>query len=132
MAQQALAAAPVTDDAARRIADEMTLHALAGKAGYWCAFRLADGQPVDRGTCYERRTDAVKAAKWDRDTTIYLEVQPVGMDPREAQACLNFARSLHDAGFRIPAPDFEYSPSMPLLVADRVKTIRHLASGGRR
>jgi hypothetical protein len=128
----ALAAAPVEDDAARRIADEMTLHALAGKAGHWCAFRLADGTPMHRGTCYETRREAVRFCKWDRDRVIYLEVQPVAMDPREAQACLNFARQLHDAGFRIPDPDFEYSPTMPLLPADRVKTIRHLASGGRR
>jgi len=128
--KQALAAAPTASDAARRIADEMTLHAIAGTRG-WCAFRLADGMPVQRGTCFERRVDAVKAAGWDRDTTIYLETQPVGMHPREAQACLDYARALHDAGFRIPAPDFEYDPSMPLLRVDRVKAIQHLASGGR-
>jgi len=117
-------------DAARRIADEMTLHAIAKSEG-WVAFRLSDGSPLDHAV-YERRIDAVKAAGWDRDRFIYLEVQPDGMPLKEAQAVLDFARTLHDAGFRIPSPEFEFDPTMPLLPADRRRTIRHLASGGRR
>lgn len=122
---------PALLDAARRIADEMTLHAIAGSEG-WCPFWLADGRPVTRGTFYEKRTDAVRAAKWDRDNVIYLEIQPGGMKPEQAVQCLQFARALHGAGFRIPSPEFEFDPTMPLMAADRVKTIRHLASGGGR
>jgi hypothetical protein len=117
-------------DEAKRIADEMTLHAIAKSEG-WVCFRLSDGTPLDHNV-YERRIDAVKAAGWDRDRFIYLEVQPDGMPVKEADACLRFARMLHDSGFRIPSPEFEFDPTMPLLPSDRIKTIRHLASGGRR
>ena len=117
-------------DAAKRISDEMTMHALAHAEG-WVAFRLSDGTPLDH-CVYERRVQAVKAANWDRDRFIYLEVQPDAMTPKEAAACLKYARALHDAGFRIPAPEFEYDPTMPLMSWDREKTIAHLASGGKR
>jgi hypothetical protein len=116
--------------AAQRISSEMTLHALNHAEG-WVAFALQDGSPLDH-TVYETRVDAVKAAKWDRDRFIFLEVQPDAMNVREAETVLGFARMLHDAGFRIPSPEFEFDPTMPLLASDRAKTIRHLASGGRR
>lgn len=125
---QALAA-PVSD-AAKRIADSMTMHTLAGKAGCWAAFRMADGVPVDN-TAHERREDAVKAAGWDRDTTVYLEVQADGMPVEAAQACLDFQRQLHDAGFRLPDPNFHFDISRPMFPWDRHAMIRHLASGGR-
>lgn len=118
-------------DAGKRISDEMTIHALAGKAGSWCAFWLADGRPMHRGVAYDSRTDSVRHARHDRDNVIYLEVQADGMQPDEAVQCLQFARALHNAGFRIPSPEFEFDPTMPLMRVDRLKTIRHLASGGR-
>lgn len=119
----------VWSDAAKRIADEMTMHAIAHSEG-WVCFRLSDGTPLDH-IAHDRRIDAVKAAGWDRDRFIYLEVAPDGMTPKEAEACLKYARVLHDAGFRIPSPEFEFDPTMPLLRSDKIKTIRHLASGGR-
>ncbi len=122
-------AAAFPDDA-RRIADEMTLHTIAGSAGMWAAFRMSDGQPIDH-VAYERREDAVRAAKHDRDTTVYLEIQPDGMTPREAQAFLSYARMLHDAGFRLPSPDFDFDASMPAFGWDQRAKIRHLASGGK-
>lgn len=131
MSTQAQAPAdPALLDAARRIADEMTLHALA-KAEGWCAFRLADGTPMFRGTCFPTRTEAVRWCRHDRDNVVYLETQPDAMGVHEAIACLKYARALHAAGFRIPAPEFEYDASMPGLRADRYKAVRHLASGGR-
>ena len=116
-------------DAARRIADEMTMHAIMHAEG-WAAFRLSDGSALDH-VAYERRTDAVRAAGWDRDRVMYLEIQPDGMTIQAADACLRFARILHDAGFRIPSPEFEYDPTMPLLAHDRLATIRHLSAGAR-
>jgi hypothetical protein len=116
-------------DAARRIMAEMTMHAVARSQG-WVAFKLEDGSPLDH-VSYESRFDAVKAAKWDRDRFIYLEIQPDGMTLQEAHAVLVYARALHAAGFRIPGPEFEYDASMPMFAADRAKQIRHLASGGR-
>lgn len=116
-------------DDARRIADEMNMHAVAKSEG-WAVFRLSDGSPFDH-VPYARRTDAVKATGWDRDRFLYLEIQPDGMSGKEADAVLRYARMVHDAGFRIPSPDFEYDPAMPLMPHDRLATIRHLASGGR-
>lgn len=116
-------------DAARRIADEMNLHAVAKSEG-WAVFHLSDGRPFDH-TPYRRRVEAVKATGWDRDRFLYLEIQPDGMPLKEADAVLRFARMLHDSGFRIPSPEFEFDPTMPLLRRDRLATIRHLATGGR-
>lgn len=114
-------------DAARRIADEMNLHAVAKSDG-WAVFRLSDGRPFDHNP-YPFRVAAVKATGWDRDRFLYLEIQPDGMQLQHAQACLDFARMLHDAGFRIPSPEFEFDPTMPLMPHDRRSTIRHLAGG---
>lgn len=122
----------VVSDAAKRISDAMTLHTLAEQAGTWASFRMSDGREVQAGTTYATRVDAVRHAKWDRDTTVYLEVTPDGVPPHEAEGLLRYARGLHDMGFRIPMPEFNYDPTMPLLKSDRVRSIRHLASGGKR
>lgn len=121
-----------------RIADEMTLHTLAGMAGHWAAFRLDNGLPKDH-TAYPTWHEAVAyAGGWDRDETIYLLVQPDGMQPREAESFLKYARFLHAAGHRLPPPDtaaFAYcsqlGSGLPQLQSDRFKMARHLISGGR-
>lgn len=120
---------PALLDAAKRIADEMTIHAIAKSEG-WVAFKLADGRPVDH-VCYPRRIDAVKAAGWDRDNYVFLETEPDVASLQEWIARLKYARMLHAAGFRIPSSEFEFDASMPFLVTDRAKQVRHLASGGR-
>lgn len=119
------------ETAARRISEAMTMHTLAGSVGAWAAFRMSDGHPVTN-TAYSTRELAVAAAGWDRDTTVYLEVQADGMQPAEAQACLDFQRQLHDAGFRLPDPSFSFDISRPKFAWDRAMTIAHLASGGRK
>lgn len=116
-------------DASRRIADEMTLHAVARSQG-WAVFHLSDGRPFDH-TPYPRRVEAVKATGWDRDNYLYLEIAPDGMEPRAAEAVLSYARMLHNAGWRLPAPDFDFDASMPAFEWDQKKTIRHLVSGGK-
>lgn len=128
----------VATEDAKRISDEMTMHTLAGKAGCWAAFRLDDGRPKDH-TAYESWADAVRyAGRWDRDEVVYLQVQPDGMIPREADSFLRYARFLHDAGHRLPPPDsaaFGYcsqlGSGLPQLKSDRYKMARHLISGGR-
>lgn len=117
----------VVSDEAKRISEAMTLHTLAGSAGKWASFRMSDGREVQPGTAYDSHYDAMRHAKWDRDTTVYIEITPDGVPPHEAQGALDFARNLHDAGFRIPSPDFSYDPTVPLLKADRDRTIAHLA-----
>lgn len=114
-------------DDVRRVKDEMDMHAVAGARG-WVAFHLADGRPLDH-TAYPVRILAVKAAKWDRDNYMYAEIQPDGMPYREASAVLKYARSLHEAGWRIPDPEFDYDASMPRTAADRKRMARQLVSG---
>lgn len=113
-----------------RIKDEMDMHAVLKQTGHWVAFHLADGKPLDHAA-YPTWNDAVKAAKWDRDNMMYLEVQPDGMPYREAAAVLKFARFIHDQGHRIPDPDWaDYEASvMPRMPHDRLLAARQLATG---
>jgi hypothetical protein len=116
-------------DDAKRVADEMTLHAVAGSHGF-AVFRLSDGRPMDH-TAYDSWSAAVKGAKWDRDNYMYLEIQPDGMTLREGQAVLDYARIVSKMGFRIPSPDWadHQAMSMPYQKRDRMKMARQLASG---
>lgn len=122
----------VISDEAKRISSAMTLHTIAGQAGQWASFRMSDGNEVQEHTAYASHRDAMRHARWDRDTTIYLEITPDGVPAHEAEGLLRYFRQLHSAGFRIPSPEFNFDPTMPLLKADQVRTIRHLASGGKR
>jgi hypothetical protein len=117
-------------DDVKRLKHAMDTHAVAGSRG-WVVFRLADGTSPDSNTVYEIRLHAVKHMNWDRDNMIYLEIQPGGMSFGEAEAVLTFARQMHDAGFRIPDPTFDFDPVMPYQPGDRQKKIKHLASGGK-
>lgn len=118
---------PQYSDDAKRISDEMNMHAIAGSAGKWAVFRLSDGSPADH-TAYDTRRDAVASQKWDRDFRIYLHIAPDGMRAHEAEAFLRYARALHDNGFRLPDPDDLIQPdiSMPILPRDRARQIRLL------
>ena len=122
---------PAFSDAAKRISDAMILHYLAGRTGEWAAFRLADGTTPDRHTTYPTRIECVKHQKWDRDTIVYLQVEPPGMSPKEAGAYLQWARFLHSQGWRLPDPEFDYDGGMPDLKSDRLAMARHLISGGK-
>jgi len=119
----------LASDEARRIADAMTLHTLAGQAGQWASFRMSDGREVQRGVAYATRVQAVRAAGWDRDTTVYLEITPDGMEPKAAQAFLSYARFLHSRGWRLPSPDFDFDGGMPAFSWDRAAMARQLIGG---
>lgn len=98
---------PYTDDA-RRMADEMNLHAVAGSKG-WAVFALADGRSDH--TPYADIGDAYLAKRWDRDNYLYLQIPAGGVnDPAEMQACLDYARALHKAGYRLPDPRDFHAP----------------------
>ena len=118
-------------DAAKRVSDAMTLHALAGGAGRFAAFRIADGTSPDHNTVYDTRIEAVVHQKWDLDTVMYLEIAPDGMQPQEAGACLQWWRFLHSRGWRYPYPEFDFDGGMPDLKSDRLAMARHLISGGK-
>ena len=114
---------------ARRIADAMTLHSIAGNAGRWASFRMATGDEVHRHAAYGSRIEAVRFAGWDRDTTVYLEISPDGMEPKEAQAFLCYARFLHAQGWRLPDPGFDFDGGMPQFAWDKAAMARQLIGG---
>lgn len=123
---------PYTDDA-RRMADAMNLHAVAGSRG-WAIFALADGRSPDN-TAYEDLGDAHRAMRWDRDNYLYLQIPADGVsDPAEMQAVLDYARALHKAGYRLPDPRDFNAPDRgfpvhqpPVMRTDWARQIRQLA-----
>lgn len=131
MPQDTLSGRPYTD-AARRMTDVMNLHAVCKSKG-WAVFALADGKSDN--VAYETREDAVRAKRWDRDNFLYLQIPAGGVhDPAEMQGCLDYARALHGAGYRLPDPrefnsadrDFPVHQP-PVMRTDWARQIRHLA-----
>lgn len=127
-----LSGRPYTDDA-RRMADTMNLHAVAKSKG-WAIFALADGRSPDN-TAYEEIGMAHMAMRWDRDNYLYLQIPAGGVqDPAEMQGCLDYARALHKAGYRLPDPRDFHAPDRafpvhqpPILCGDWSRQIRELA-----
>jgi hypothetical protein len=116
-------------DDVRRVKDEMDMHAVTKSRGY-VAISMADGTPLDH-TAYETWNDAVRASKWDRDNYLFLEIQPDGMSYREANAVLEYARTLSRMGYRIPDPSWKdhEASAMPRTRRDRIRAARQLVSG---
>lgn len=120
-----------TDDA-RRMAATMNLHAVCKSRG-WAVFALADGRSPT-ADAFETRDDALRSTRWDRDNYLYLEIPAGGvLDPAEMQGCLDYARALSKAGYRLPDPrefsatdrDFPvHAP--PVMQRDWSRQIRHL------
>jgi hypothetical protein len=119
----------LASDDAKRIADAVTLHAIAGNVGRWAAFRMDDGRERHRHVTFGSRIEAVKACGWDRDETVYIEIQPGGMEPKEAQAFLGYARFLHSQGWRLPDPEFDFDGGMPAFSWDQAAMARQLVGG---
>lgn len=124
---------PAYADDAKRVSDAMNMHAVAKSAGKWACFSLADGTSPDGNTAYDTRDEAVLFRRWDRDNYIYLQVQPDGMTPHDAQEFLRYARMLHANGYRLPDPrdfrEFENqydAQHRPLLKSDAYAQIREL------
>ena len=117
-------------DAAKCVADSLSLHAVAGNKWRWAAFRLSDGRELSPGVAYDSRQSSVLAARWNHAEYMYLEIQPDGCSPALAEELLTFARQLYDAGFRI-RPELDFPVDMPMFSWDRQATINELARGGR-
>lgn len=109
-------------DAAKRMADTVTLHSLTGAWLRWCAIRLSDGG--SDGVIYDTRADAVRH-QLHETLCAYIRVPPGGMAAREAEAVLAYHRAVYDAGFRLPDPE-AFVPLMPLTRADQRRQIRAL------
>jgi hypothetical protein len=107
-------------DAAKRCADAITMHALAGSAGKWAAIRLADGSSDN--TAYDTRSDAILHQSSPEYST-YVLIPPDGMEVREADVLLSFWRQVYDAGFRAVDPRDDI-PAMPLRATEAREQIR--------
>lgn len=120
-------------DELKRIQDEMNMHAVSGASGY-AVFAIADGVPMDH-TPYETYRDALKAMRWNRERYFVIEIQPDGMNAREAAAVLGYARFCHSLGGWVPAPDeADLMPApgtIPAFSRDRRLMARQLATGRR-
>jgi hypothetical protein len=97
----------MASDSARRAADAINLHIHAhghDAFGKWVAIRLSDGS--SDGTLYDRRADAVRH-QFHESQCAYFRVPPFGelISPAEAEAFLTYARSVYDAGYRVPDPE---------------------------
>ena len=103
-------------DEARRACDQVNLHIAAlGHESYgkWVAIRLSDGG--SDGVLYDTRPDAIRHQLHEQ-LCAYFCIPPFGsmLTPREAEAFLSYARSLYDAGYRIPDPTAP-APITPLI-----------------
>lgn len=107
-------------DAAKRVADEMTMHAILGQYGKWCAFRLSDGSSDH--AAYDSRADAQRHQKSDADRCMYLKIPIGGMPAGDAEQVLDFWRKAYDAGLRGTDPEV----LMPLSERDRQRQITAL------
>jgi hypothetical protein len=114
-----------TDDQAKRCADVVTLHAVAGNAGQWCAIRLIDGGSDNQ--VYDTRENAQKY-QLNPEFCTYILIPPSGMEVQEAKAVLAYWRALALSGIRGDRTDVQW-PLMPLLAADRRKQIDALVKG---
>lgn len=118
---------PIYSDACHRCSDIVTLAAITGNIGRWIAIRMSDGGWD--GTLYENRADAVSHQFYEQ-FCCYVKVPPGGMTPMEADAFISYHRSLYDAGFRLPDPEFQ-PPLMPLRADDQRRQIDALTKKGR-
>jgi hypothetical protein len=110
------------NDAAKRMSDAVNLAAVNGSSGKWMAFKLSDGS-TDH-TVYDSRSSAVSHVSWP-EHNCFIQVDPNGMQLKEAEAVLGYWRQLHDAGGRFRDPGF-HMPFQPLLKSDQVNQIRIL------
>lgn len=120
-------AEPRYSDAARRCSDLVNLHAVCGHVGHWLAIRLSDGG--SGSDVYDTREDAIRHQLRPEYCT-YVQIAPDGMNPREAEAVLNYWRTLVDHGVRDDDPKL-LMPLMPLTSRDQARQIRILARGRR-
>ena len=119
-------------DPVLRVADEMSMHALAGGRGY-AVFSMQDGRPITHDSYPSRAAARRIAEKKTTDFLLILEIQPDGMPYREADAVLKYERALNAAGVRTP-DHFETEEnsgllSVPRTKHDRQRMARQLISG---
>lgn len=106
-------------DPVLRVKDTMDLHAVAGGHGY-VVFSLQDGRPLSPFAFPSRALARREAEKSTSDHLLILEIQPDGMPYREANAVLQYERTLVSAGIRTPDV-FETEENSGLLSMPRTR-----------
>jgi hypothetical protein len=113
----------VYSDAAKRIADVMTLHSVyGGKTGSWLAFTLADG--TTDGVLYDSRSACI-SHQLHESYCLYIQLVPGGMQPKEAQALLDAYRAIYDAGMRVNSPE-DHLPAISVRKEAAASMLRNL------
>ena len=88
-------------DAAKRCADTINMHVLAGAYNKWAAIRLSDGG--SDGIAYDKRVDAIRHQLHEHQCC-YILIPLVGMSPMEAEVFMKVNRDLYDKGMRLGDP----------------------------
>lgn len=93
-------------DAAKRVSDTYELHRAVNGAnaiGHWFASALSDG--ISDGVMYDNKHDAITHQHHNEQHYVYIQINPGGMSPCEAEAFLRIHRDMYDAGIRLADPD---------------------------
>lgn len=110
-------------DAARRMADTVTLHAVAGQAGRFTLIKLLDGSEVQR-TTFPTRGEAERFKT--HPAQVIILIPPAGMRPSEAEEVLHYHREVYD---QLGGRPLELPHVMPLTRADMVRQIAAFKRG---
>lgn len=106
-------------DAAKRMSDQITLHALAGMTGKFANIRLLDGSLVDQLGIYPDRPSA--EAHKTHPAQITIAIQPGGIRPSQCEEILHFHREVYDQAGHRP---FEIGYLQPLTRRDQRRQLR--------
>lgn len=120
-------------DAARRIADAVTLHLTAdplNSPGKWVAFRLADGEC--RPDKFDSKRDAIRHCGGFSSLYGFVQILPMGMPYREAESFLRTSRAIADnpnlrwrqTDADAPAEHLEVNPTTSLILPNGRKSRR--------
>lgn len=112
---------PELVDPAKRCSSIVTMHAIAGGAGRWCAIRLSDGGSDN--VLYDTRADAIKHQLYE-EYCCYVCVQPGGMTVNDAREWMTFNRALYDAGWHLADPG--RAAITPVRMEDAEEKLRRL------
>jgi hypothetical protein len=78
---------PEEMDAGRRVSEAVTLHLIAepyDAPGRWCAFRMDNGEELDKKATYDSKEEAMYYAMPREREYCYLQITPDGISPRDA------------------------------------------------
>jgi len=106
-------------DAARRMSDQVTLHALAGMTGKFVNVKLLDGSLVDQLGIYPDRATA--ESRKTHPAQISVLVPPGGIRPSECEEILHYHREVYD---RAGSRPLEIGYLQPLTRRDQRRQIR--------